>query len=289
MNTTQLISSIKRKTSMPTSQGLWTDSRIVESINEELQISMVPLMMRIQEDHFTAYEAYATFTREIPIPPKAIGSKIKSIGFYTEGYLSRPIPRMDEENSFLNRNLGFVFEKYSIKFMFDQFPQTNQEIRVYYYKRPNSLAEGALVTNIDSVDPLTNTIVVTSATSWMVAGAKIDVQSIANPFSMVAEDITIVSITGTSLVLSSVEGLTAGDSVAEAGYCFYPNVPVELHSLLAQRVAVKVLEANGSQQEMAAAQGIYNQMEKDAIYILTPRADGTTAKFTPGRGISSYV
>jgi len=48
-------------------------------------------------------------------------------------------------------------------------------------------------------------------------------------------------------------------------------------------------KANGSATEMAAAQGISNLMEANAIYILTPRADGTTTKFTPARGIGHHV
>jgi hypothetical protein len=289
MNTTQLISSIKRKTSMPTSQDLWTDDRILESINEEFQISMVPLMMRIQEDHFTTYQAYDTYSRTIPIPAKAIGSKIKSLGFYQQDYLQQNIPRIDEENTVINNRLAFLFEKYSVKLMFDQFPNMNQELRMYYYKRPNSLALDTSVARIESIGTVATSVVVSAANSVLVDGAVLDAQSSTNPFSLTAEGLTVASVSGSEIFLDSVEGLSVGDYLCEEGYSFFPNVPVELHSLLAQRVAVKILEANGSQAEMAAAQGIYTQMERDSIYILTPRADGTTQKFTPGRSISAYV
>jgi len=289
MNTTQLIDSIKRKTSMPNAQSLWTPARILASINEELQICILPLMMRIQEDYFLAYQSFTTYQASLPIPSRAIGTKIRSLGFYKDGYLQRNVPRLDEENTFLSRNLGFVFENYSAKLKFDQFPDANSELRLYYYKSPNTLDLETNVSPISAIDTATNIVTTSAALPFYIARTLINTQSPNNPFLVTAEDIEIISVNGASIELSSVEGMSVGDYVCENTKAFFPNIPLEMHSLLAQRVAVKVLEANGSLAEMAAAQGIYTQMERDAIYILTPRADGTTAKFTPGRGISAYT
>lgn len=289
MNTTELIASVKSKASMPDSQSLWTPETILETLNEEMNISMLPLMMRIQEDYFLDYISYPTFQKIIPIPSKAIGTKIRSLGFYKEDYLVAPVARVDEENSFVNYARGFVFENYSAKLLFDTFPSTDTELRLYYYKRPNSLALETDVSAISSIDTLTNKIITGSALSFYQAGSKIDIQTPNNPYSLSREGLEIISVNGAEIELLSVEGLNVGDYVCLQGKSFFPNIPEELHSLLAQRVAVKVLEANGSQQEMVAAQGIYTQMERDAIFILTPRADGTTTKFIPRRGIGSYV
>jgi len=289
MNTTQLIESIKRKASMPTSQNLWTDQRILETINEEFQISIIPLMMRIQEDHFLTYQAYTPFQQSIPIPEKAIGSKIRSVGFYQDGNLSLDVPRIDQENTGSGgKTFGFAFENYSLKFFFETIPSPSMETRLYYYKRPNSLSLEENVSQISAVDTVLNTVTVGTALSYFVANTIVSIQSKKNPH-IFRENKTIISISSATIELDSIEGIEVGDYVCPEDGAFFPNLPQELHSLLAQRVAVKVLEANGSATEMAAAQGIYTQMERDSIYILTPRADGTTTKFTPARGIGHHV
>jgi hypothetical protein len=289
MNTTQLIASIKRKTSMPTSQNLWTDDRILDTINEEFQLAIIPLMMKIQEDHFLTYQAYTPFQQSIPIPEKAIGSKIRSVGFYQDGNLSLDVPRIDQENTGSGgKTFGFAFENYSLKFFFETIPSPSMETRLYYYKRPNSLSLEENVSQISAVDTVLNTVTVGTALPYFVANTIVSIQSKKNPH-VFREAKTIVSLTGSVVTLDSVEGIEVGDYVCPEDGAFFPNIPQELHSLLAQKVAVKILEANGSATEMAAAQGISNLMEANAIYILTPRADGTTTKFTPARGIGHHV
>lgn len=80
-----LIDSIKRKISLPSSQSLFSDEDILKFVNEELLISQVPSVMQFHEEFFvngTSTPLLAN-TDKYEIPNRAIGLKLRSI-FYED-------------------------------------------------------------------------------------------------------------------------------------------------------------------------------------------------------------
>jgi hypothetical protein len=289
VNTTELIESVKRRASFPTSQNLFTPESILDILNEEMQTSILPMLLRIQEDFYLTYEEFPVSEKELPIPSKAIGQKIRSLGIYLDGELSQNIPRADIETQQMNPRVGFIFENYKIKLLNSISYSSNAVIRMYYYKKPATLELESQVSSIISVDPITNLVTLQNIPIWLSVGARIDVTSSQNPFSQVLEGAEVIDVLGNTIELDSVENIAVGDVLARPGKTFFPNAPEEVHKLLAQRAAVKTLESQGKPTEMAAAQGIYREMEGNILYLLTPRSDGTTKKFIPEHGISSFV
>lgn len=78
--------------------------------------------------------------------------------------------------------------------------------------------------------------------------------------------------------------IVIGDTVVAADTTIYPNVPTELHSMLAQRVACRCLEALGDQQGLAAANAKLAEMELKTGSLIDNRIEGAPLKVVNRHG-----
>ena len=103
-----------------------------------------------------------------------------------------------------------------------------------------------------------------------------------SPNKIIAYDIVVNSIDQTlktvSFKKSEVDHVGLGSYVTVAEETIVPNVPTELHPILAQRVAVACLEAMGDEQNKQSAERKLANMEKDANTFLDNRVDGANLK-----------
>ncbi len=164
-------------------------------------------------------------------------------------------------------------------------------LRLFYFGRPNSLVATSAVATISSID-VTRLIVTTTATipSTMTSGVSVDFVDATPGFrSLAIDQATTGTVAGTTVTLSTAlpASVLAGDYVCLAGESPVPQIPVELHPLLAQRVVVKALEALAPD-KMVAAKAICDEMRKSALTLLTPRAEGSARvivnRYAPGFG-----
>ena len=81
-----------------------------------------------------------------------------------------------------------------------------------------------------------------------------------------------------SFALSDVSQVTVGSYINLAEQTFVPNIPTELHPILAQRVAVTCLEAMGDEQNKQSAERKLAKMEQDAGTFLDNRVEGAAQK-----------
>lgn len=69
-----------------------------------------------------------------------------------------------------------------------------------------------------------------------------------------------------------------GDYVTKATETIVPNMPLELHPIIAQRVAVAYLEASGDEPGKQSAERKLKSMEESAMSIITNRVEGAPKK-----------
>lgn len=81
-----------------------------------------------------------------------------------------------------------------------------------------------------------------------------------------------------SFTASDVPNLQIGDYITSAEETIVPNIPTELHPILAQRVAVACLEAMGDEANKQSAERKLAAMEKDAGTFLDNRVEGASQK-----------
>lgn len=81
-----------------------------------------------------------------------------------------------------------------------------------------------------------------------------------------------------SVPANLIDEVELGNYVNLAEQTFVPNIPTELHPILAQRVAVACLEALGDEQNKQSAERKLAAMEKDAGTFLDNRVEGASQK-----------
>jgi hypothetical protein len=72
--------------------------------------------------------------------------------------------------------------------------------------------------------------------------------------------------------------LEVGDYMPLAGQTMVPNVPTELHMILAQRVAQRVMEALGDTEGLSNATAKVAEMEDKMSTMMTSRVEGAPRK-----------
>lgn len=81
--------------------------------------------------------------------------------------------------------------------------------------------------------------------------------------------------------------LSVGDYIMKKEEAIVPQIPTELHPILSQRVAVKMLEALGDTEGMRNAQQELERMEYNAMTLIDDRVEGAPLKVTNRNGILS--
>ena len=109
---TSLIDSVKRRCSVPTAQSLFQNTDFASLLSEEMQSIIVPLIMSEQEDYFvhsTDLDIDGS-TKEFAIPDRAVGGKLKDVGFYNSSADSLDLrPRLALED-YGNRRGNFLHD-----------------------------------------------------------------------------------------------------------------------------------------------------------------------------------
>lgn len=81
-----------------------------------------------------------------------------------------------------------------------------------------------------------------------------------------------------SFVSNHVPDISVGSYINLVEETFVPNIPTELHPILAQRVAISCLEAMGDEQNKQSAERKLANMERDAGTFLDNRVEGASQK-----------
>lgn len=80
------------------------------------------------------------------------------------------------------------------------------------------------------------------------------------------------------------QGLMLGDHLAAVEECIIPNIPDDLHSMLAQRVVCRCLEALGDQNGLGAANQKLAEMELKTGQLIDNRVEGAPLKVVNRHG-----
>lgn len=99
-----------------------------------------------------------------------------------------------------------------------------------------------------------------------------------------ANNIDFVSKT-ISFPKSLLPKLKVGDFTSLAEQTIVPNIPVELHPLLAQRVAVACLESMGDEQGKTSAERKLKEMETSVMTLIDNRVEGANVKIKNRHGV----
>ena len=113
------------------------------------------------------------------------------------------------------------------------------------------------------------------------------------PFKNLNYDITMISVdpNNNKIVISNDDvpiRLAVGDYVCQAEEAPFAQIPAELHSMLAQRVACRCLEALNDTQGLAVANAKLQEMETRASTMIQSRVESAPIKVVNKHGFLNY-
>lgn len=165
LKTGDLIRSIKRRAMIPSSQETFTDEDFLEIATEEVNLSLVPLIQRMHEEHLIYYTEVEIIpsVKRYAIPARAHGNKLRDVALVDENdnifemhrYSLSEISDFTNTTTYINTR-GFYLENNEVVLAnFDT--NIGQKLRFYFYMRPNVLVpeeDGAYIQSVTSTTEL---------------------------------------------------------------------------------------------------------------------------------------
>lgn len=286
MDTTALLASVRQRAMLPDSPSAGTtDTDLLRYATEELQSRLTPWLLRVREEYLVDTQETAVVAGQAAyrVPSRAVGGKLRDV-VLVRGRNLRSLPRLAPEDveflpeagqpqAFLMRGANVV--------LVPAPDSAGDTLRLTYHRRPARLVLPEEVATASSVvgDAVTAT---GTLPAGFTNGALVDVVRGTSPFEVVAAGVALADVGVTTFTLSDVE---AGDYVCLTGTSPVPQVPEELHVLLAQQVAAKVLEALGDDAGLQRARAVLADAEGLALAAVSPRVEGEPKLIVTRRGL----
>lgn len=298
LNSTTLVDSVKRRSHTPESQVTFQTDDFLAFANEEVSMGIVPSVLQFHEEFFvaTSESPLVAGQSSYTIPARAIGGKIRTL-FYKDGQGQlREMSRISPENLPYYQQSATGDAPYSFYLENDKVvlvPAVGQTVSgslvFKYFQRPNQLVAANQVATIRSINTTSGDVIVDAIPSAFSASQKMDLQQRDGSHRNLAIDLSPVSVNGTLKTISFdpaalPSDLSVGDYVCLAGESFIPQIPDELHVVLAQRVACRCLEAQGDQAGLQAANQKLLEMEQRMGNVIDNRTEAQPLKVNNLRG-----
>lgn len=305
MTSTQLINTALRRGLIPSDQATFTCADLREIANEEISIHVIPMVMRIHEEYYVVDEdiAICSCVVRYKIPYRAMGNKLRDIQYvHTDGtHYEMTRVSIEDRPSYLDdghrdKYLKYYIENDNIVLMNKQ--GSGGSLRFSYFLRPNELVctsrAGIIISSSACSCAGTTTFTLCSFPTHFSTTCVFDIIQAKSPNKIIVfdktkastcatnrtvtfctSDLTQVDICSTSTVAATI---SVGDYIMKAEETIVPQLPTELHPVLAQRIAVKLLEAMGDTEGMQNAQKELERMEFNSQTLIDNRVEGSPQK-----------
>ena len=297
MTSEQLIASIKRRANIPDSQAMITDEEILDFANEEMLLNLVPLVVSKHEDYYLTSEdtVIQSGVYSYPIPYRALGSKLRELAYYdqdSERYSPLYRKSIDEITEDSARGTSSGANRFYImneNVVLDTNTDVAHDFLTFFYNmRPNSLVLSDRVASITSIDRTSGIITVSSVPDAFTGTSKLDFVKLNSPHRILNYDLTptLIDDANSQITFSLTDipsELVIGDQICLQNETNLVNAPSELHVMLAQMVAARVLESIGDTQNLAAANDKLARMERSTEYLIDNRVTGSPIKASARR------
>lgn len=301
LTSSTLIETVKRIALIPTSQSTFTDADFLAFANQEMRIGIVPTIMTHHQEYFVIDSPEIPLVPDqnhYEIPNRAIGGKFRDVFYVDTAHNLQAMTRINPDNrsyfqqtNLQNRFVFYYIQGTDVVLTPNVGPTPVGALLFSYYLRPNELVSEDRVGTITNISTGVSTTVFTldSIPTGFTTSVLYDMLQ-TNPghktlnldISPTAIDITNKTITFNNSDVSS--DIIVGDYIAFAGESIIPQIPSELHDVLAQRVALRCLQALGDQAGYSIAQSKLAEMNTSTSVLVDNRSEGNAEKILNLKG-----
>lgn len=292
LTTDTLIDSVKRRAMIPETQQTFQEADFLAFANEEMDLGIIPHVLSFHEEYFvrTDLVTLESDTVRYTIPERAVGTKLRDLAYQDTGGNIFEMSRIKiddlpsyQNNSIQNNYTLFYVEGNDIVLL----PPVNNtpvgSLRFTYYLRPSELVSQNQVAIITSINTVTGEIMVDAIPDAFTLSTDLDIVQTKSPHKILEMDVLATAFNTSSNIITFAlddlpSGLVIGDHIALSEQTIVPQVPSDLHSMLAQRVAARCLEALGDTQGLSSANTKLTEMEAKTGTIIENRVEGAPLK-----------
>lgn len=298
--TDTLITSVRNRIAIPSSQNTFPDQRIIDIANEEMFMNIVPDIMDAREEYFVTYEdtTITANNSQYFMPTRALGTKLRDLAIVqnpgASGEVTIPIVRLQPENAMGLPLSGLGFGTvtrpgYIVRnnwvILYGPI-NAGQTLRFFYFQRPGKLvltSDAAQITSIAG-----NICSCSSVPTTWTTGTIVDVMANKPPFNYRFLDQTTTLISGNDITLPDVTNVEVGDWITLQYEAAIPWLPADCHPLLYQGTACYILNTLGDKQAVLEQQR-YALMRKNAMTLVDNRVEGQGEKVVSNNSISNWT
>lgn len=291
-DTTELLSDIRERGSIPSADLRFTDAKLLAAATKELREGCIPLLHQAKAEHLvTDYSvSVASGTAAYRLPPKSIGGGgvrdvVWEYGGQKVSLRQVPVEEVPDYGTATGTPFGYYFRGYTVVLL--PTPNVVGTLHMPYYARPNELvatSSAATVTGSEAGGAwLLSSVTPLGLTEGVAGTASLDILRATPAFETLYSG-TSVTISASGYInvdqVPTTAGVALGDYVCLAGKSPVVQLPVEMLGLLAARTARRALKAAGD--------GRWKDYDADVAELefavrawLSPRNDGEVASVSP--------
>lgn len=296
LTTSKLIDSVKQRAMLPTNDKTFSEDDFIEILNEEMDTGIVPEVLRQHEEYYTVFEDVAMESGKVRyrIPYRAVGNKLRDLAYVDSAGNISELSRisLEELSEYQSNNVSDIDEVFyleSNEVVFPRLAAGTGTLRFYFHLRPNSLVTEDKVGKITGINRTTGLVTVDNFPTNFSNLPLMDFISYQSPNRIEAYDIqpSAVNVTSKEITFNVDDiptELKVGDYVCEQQETIIPQIPVEMHTMLAQKAAIYCLEALNDSEGLANAQRKMERMEKDIDVLINNRVEGAPRKVFARQG-----
>lgn len=290
LTTDLLIKSTKRRAMLPIDESTFGKQGIIDILNEEVDLGLISHLLAVHEEYLVFYKDFELNSpvNEYQIPSRAIGSKLRGAFLVSSSNNMQKLTRIELENvdnvegtstqSLLTN--GFYVQNDKL-ILLAQNSTNYVSLRMYFYMKLSELVEDKYASVVVNINTTTNEIVVDKLPATFTADKLYDFTSYKSPNALMSYDIVATSIvtnTKTITFESIPSDLKVGDYITVAETSIVPQLPSELHALLAQRAAVACLEALNDTEGLTSARAKLVEIQNNTTILIDNRVESANQK-----------
>lgn len=285
--TTELITALKTKGMIPTSQSTFSSANMLSLADDEMRTGIVPLIMSVRENYFqtSADTPLVDGTSRYRINPRAIGMKLQDLllvdpsGQESSLELIAPEDRATRE--------GFFFQGSDLELRPTPSGKTGWSLRQVFFRRPGTLVLPSACGAITAINTALKQVTISSTPSTFTTSVLFDFVQATPGFDTLGQDLVVTDVTSNVITFSATlpTALAVGDYVALAGESPIPQVPSEFHSILSLKTAATILRSLGHDKEASAHGKHIEKLERAALILINPRVDGEAKRVLSTHGV----
>ncbi len=283
--TDSLIEAMKRSFNIPVSQRTFQNADFIAFLNEEMSLALVPEIMKMKEDYLltTVNIPLIGNVLQYEIPYRAAGNKLREIAYRDVNQNLFEMTKINIGNlPYYNyirssNNMPYAYHiTNNVINLVSNYSSDNGTLEISYYMRPNQLVLLENVGIIQSIDTNTNEVFLDKIPTGYSVNVKYDVVQNTSPHKCLAIDLNITAINtvNKSVTLASLPtGLKVGDHFCLAQTTAIPQIPSDMHPILAQRAGRRCMGSQGDAEAVQVSSGIINEFQENAMTLISDRVD----------------